>query len=278
MVIIVVALSGGIVWQWRALRQARAENAALNVAAAEGDLLKEEVEQLRKKAVGAGELEKARQAQSELLRLRGEVSQLRDQLKRERDARAAAEKVSMPVATPQVTGDADSMVVSYKTVLATTLGPKQSLLTGGWRMQDGKRGLVLVEPAVSDDPSGREKVLFQTYFVAVPDEILSSLGLEAIAAEGTESSTQAIMETDHFQTLVSNLKEMKGVTFMTAPKISTLDGQQAALKLGGVRTIDGETFEVGPSIDILPHVIRPKGSGLNMTVVAQIREQRTDTK
>lgn len=277
-VIVVVALSGGMVWQWRALRMAQAENAALNAAAAEGDLLKEEVEQLRKNVPDAGELEKTRQAQSELLRLRGEVSQLREQLKEEREARAAAGRAPMPVAAPQVTDDASPMVLSYKSELSTTLGPKQALLTGGWRMQDGNRGLVLVQPTVSGESNGQDKVSLQTYFVALPEEVLSSFGLEAISVEGAESSTQAIMDTDQFQSLVSNLKETKGVTFMTAPKISTLDGHQAALKIGGVRTIDGETFEVGPSIDILPHIIRPKGNGLNMTVVARIREQKTDAK
>ena len=283
-VIIVVALSGGIAWQWRALRQAQAENAALNVAAAEGDLLKEEVEQLRKKAVDAGELEKARQAQSELLRLRGEVSQLRDQLKRERDARAAADRKAAADASLQnVPEQQAEPVQTFSAILRASLAPQQSLVTGGWTLPNGNRAIVMVEPALINAAgnlaqSGEgTQVVVQARFAEMPDEVLDKLGLQSMRMSGKESSAQSILEPAQQQMLREQLEKSQGVNLWSSPKVVTADGRQARVEGTQSLIIDGTDYSVGPSLDVVPK-ISADGNILEMTVIAKIRQATSPQK
>ncbi len=200
-VLVVVALSGGLIWQWRALRLAQAENAALNAAAAEGDLLKDEVEELRKKVADAGDLEKARKAEAELLRLRGEVSQLRDQLKKEQAARLAAERKASASAGAQNSPEPQpEPVQTFSAIVRASLGPQQSLLTGGWTLPNGKRAIVMVEPTLIDatgniaQPGEASQVVVQARFAEMSDEVLEHLNLQSMRMAGKESNAQSILE------------------------------------------------------------------------------------
>jgi hypothetical protein len=56
-------------------------------------------------------------------------------------------------------------------------------------------------------------------------------------------------------------------------RISTANGRQAQIKASNNRTIGGVTFEIGPSVDVVP-TVAADGSSLDMTVIAQIRHPR----
>lgn len=278
LVVIVVALSGGMVWQWRVLRQTQVENEALLVAASEGDLLKEEVEQLRKKAADAGELEKARQAQSELLRLRGEVSQLREQLKKERDARVAAERKTAASAGLQNTPEQQAVPVeTFSATLRASLAPQQSLVTGGWTLPNGKRAIVMVEPALIDSAgnlaqSGEAtQVVVQARFAEMPDEVLEHLNLQSMRTSGKESNAQSIMEPAQQKWLQEQLEKTQGVNLLSAPRVTTLDGRQARIEVTRSLNIDGTDYSVGPSLDVIPYISADRNT-LEMTVIAKIRQ------
>lgn len=284
MVIIVLALGGGMVWQWRALRQLQAENAALNAAAAEGDLLKEEVEELRKKAVEAAELEKARKAESELLRLRGEVSQLRDQLKKERAARTAAERNAAASAAQQNTPEQQTVPVeTFSATLRASLAPQQALVTGGWTLPNGNRAIVMIEPALIDaagnlaPPGEGTQVVVQARFAEMPDEVLDKLGLQSMRAAGKESSSQTIMEPAQQQWLREQLEKSQGVNVLAAPRVVTSDGRQARIEVTRSLSIDGTDYSVGPSLDVIPYISADRNS-LEMTVIAKIRQATNPQK
>lgn len=283
-VIIVVALGGGMVWQWRALRMAQAENAALNAAAAEGDLLKEEVEQFRKKVADAGELEKARQAQSELLRLRGEVSQLRDQLKKEQAARVAAERKASASAAAQNSPEPQAEPVqTFSAIVRASLGPQQSLLTGGWTLPNGKRAIVMVEPTLIDaagnvaQPGEASQVVVQARFAEMSDELLEFLNLQSMRMAGKESNAQSVLEPDQQKWLREQLEKTPDVNVLSAPRVTTMDGRQARIEVTRSLTVDGTDYSVGPSLDIIPK-ISADGASLEMTVIAKIRQATNPQK
>ena len=266
-VVLIVAMAGGLFWQYQSLQSLRADNAKLEAAAAELDLLKDEAEQLRKGQSGAAEIEKARQAQSELLRLRGEVSQLREQLKKERDARSAAEKKA---SAPAVAEETASPVETYTATLRVTLAPQQTLVTGGWKLPNGNRAIVMVEPSLIGNPGEPTQVAVQARFAEMPEEALEKIGLASLKSQGKESTAQSVLEPDQSQSLRDQLEATQGVNLLSAPKITTLDGRQAQIKTVNVRTIGDNQYEFGPVVDIVPKV-SADGRSIDMTVIAHLK-------
>ena len=268
-VAVLVACAALFYWQHRSIRQLRAENAALDAAASELDLLREEAEELRKSQIDPAEVERARQAQAELLRLRGEVSQLREQLKTAQQANRAAERKDAAVPAP-VTEASASPVETYSATLRATLAPQQTLATGGWLMPNGKRGIVLVEPAIISNAGGTAQVMIQTRFVELSDDALASVGLAGLKSQGKESTSQSILELEQSRLLIQSLETTPGVNVLSAPRVSTSDGRQARVSVTNRRTIDGAEYEVGPTLDVLPQVT-PDGKSVEMTIIAQMR-------
>lgn len=279
MVLLIVALGGGMFWQRRALQQAQAENAELTSDAAEGAFwMKEEIKQLRKQAVDAGELEKARKAEAELLRLRGEVSQLRDQLKKERDARAAAERKATASAVAQNSPEPQTEPVqTFSATLRASLAPQQSLVTGGWKLPNGNRAIVMVEPALVNSsgnaaqPGEDAQVVVQARFAELPDEALEHLNLQSMRTSGKESSAQTILEPAQQQWLREQLEKSQDVNVLSAPRVLTADGRQARIEVTRSLTVDGTDYSVGPSLDVIPK-ISADGNTIEMTVIAKIRQ------
>jgi hypothetical protein len=277
-------LAGGWFWQHRTVQKLRAENAALNAAAAELDLLKEEADGLRKGRVDAAEVERARQSQAELLRLRGEVSQLREQLKKEREARGAAEKNAAARASLQNVAERQAVPVeTFSATLRASLAPQQTLVTGGWTLPNGNRAIVFVEPALIDasgnlaQPGEATQVVVQARFAEMPDEVLEHLNLQSMRTSGKESSAQTIMEPAQQQWLREQIEKSQGVNVLSAPRVVTMDGRQARIEVTRSQTVDGTDYSVGPSLDVLPK-ISSDGRTLEMTVVARIRQATSPQK
>ena len=275
-VAVLVACAALFYWQHRSLRQLQAENAALDAAASELDLLREEAEELRKSQIDPAEVERARLAQAELLRLRGEVSQLREQLKTAQQANRAAERKDAAVPAP-VTGASASPVETYSATLRATLAPQQTLATGGWLMPNGKRGIVLVEPAIISNAGGTAQVMIQTRFVELSDDALASVGLAGLKSQGKESTSQSILELEQSRLLIQSFETTPGVNVLSAPRVSTSDGRQARVSVTNRRTIDGAEYEVGPTLDVLPQV-SPDGKSVEMTIIAQMRLESNPQK
>ena len=268
---LLVCLSAGLYWQHRQLQRLGDDHARLLANGAELDSLRDEISRLRQSQVDPAELERLRQGQAELLRLRGEASQLRRQLKDAEQARRSARvKDSPPVSAP--VEEESAPVETYTAAVRASLASKQTLITGGWAVPNGKRGLVLIEPAIGSDADQAGQVVIQARFVELPEEVLFKLGMDGLKSDGKESSAQSILTAEQSEAVISVLKETQGVNVLSAPKISTLDGRQAQMKVGGTRTVNGVVFEVGPSVDVVPHV-SPDGNSVDLTVIARLRYQ-----
>jgi len=273
--IVVVGLIFPIVWQGQMVRSLRIENAELRARAAEMELLREENSRLTRLQTDPAELQRLRNAQSELLRLRGEVTQLRQQLK---DKQVASGKPAASATPPKETAStpADQPVPPVETYVATTqaaVGPQQTLITGGWKLPSGKRAVVLIQPRVWSGAANEPgQVMIQTRIAELPDEVLAQVGLDRLKSETKQSSSQAILSSEQTELLVNTLQQTAGVDLLAAPKIMTLDGRQAQVKVSNeIKTAaSGESYEIGPSIDIVPR-ISADGASVDLSVSAQLR-------
>lgn len=274
--LVFACLTAGLFWQHQQLQRMRADNARLHADGAELDSLRDEISRLRQAQPDPADLERLRQGQTELLRLRGEASQLRRQLKDVEQARRSARVKDSPPVSALAEEEA-APVETYTAAVRASLTSKQTLITGGWAVPNNKRGLVLIEPAIGGDADQAGQVIIQARFVELPEEVLSKVGMDGLKSDGKESSAQSILTAEQSEAVISMLKETQGVNVLSAPKISTLDGRQAQMKVGGTRTVNGVVFEVGPSVDVVPHV-SPDGNSVDLTVIARLRYQTPNSQ
>ena len=111
-----------VAWQYRAVQRLQSENRQLTEFRIEIERLRDENQRLLLNQADAKELEKLRKDQSELLRLRDELSRLRRQLKESASTKAAPAKAPAPVSTPE-TPPPVSPVNTYQATVRAILAP-----------------------------------------------------------------------------------------------------------------------------------------------------------
>jgi hypothetical protein len=108
----------------------------------------------------------------------------------------------------------------------------------------------------------------------VPGEALSRIGLDALKAEGTDSTLQQILDADQMHLLLENLKDTDGARLIAQSSLSTTDGRQAQIQTSDEQMLEGEKQSLGPVIDIVP-VISTDKSAINLTLQAGINKPST---
>jgi type II secretory pathway component GspD/PulD (secretin) len=104
---------------------------------------------------------------------------------------------------------------------------------------------------------------------------------------GLQPGLTAILTPAQYKAVLKALEQRKGADVLSAPRVTTLSGRQAQIKVVDVRYVvtglqtnaepGGELvpitqpFECGPVLDVVPHV-RPDGHTLELTVIPTLRE------
>jgi len=119
---------------------------------------------------------------------------------------------------------------------------------------------------------------------------LDTLDLRNLAIGGFESGTNSlrgILPPSRYRELFKRLEAQAGVDVLTAPRVTTLSGRQAQIKVVDVQYIVTdldhskgptnqpspvtEPFELGPVLDVVPSV-QPDGITIDLKLVSTIRE------
>lgn len=221
------------------------------------------------------ELARLRAEHSELLRLRGEIGRLRQQLKSQ--AAANPNLNEQPPPSP-----IESPVETFTANVDAELTRAQTLVTGGWETSPGKRTFILIEPTLIDpagnevliDPAeaSRTQILVQSKFIEVPEQALQTLGLNDVVADGHQSSERLVLSRDQSLRLLKALGDSPGMEVLSAPRITTLNGRQAQVSVAEEKRIGNETYHLGPSIKVLPQ-ISPTGQSIKLTVNGSISRE-----
>ena len=267
--LLVVALAALIFWQNKIANDLKTENAQLRQQAAELESARDENARLVQSQIDPAELEGLRSVQSEVIRLRGEVSRLRQQLK---EAQAAsAKRAALSQSTVEAPAEqAASPVETYEATTRGTVGWTQALVTGGWATHAGKRALFFIQPE-TDETSGQPgQITLQTRIIEAPDEVLAQIGLDALKSDAKQSSSHTVLTREQVEAVIKTLESTPGVNVLSAPRLSTADGRQAQVKVMDSKTINGQQYEVGPTVDIVPR-ISPDRASVDMTVIARLQ-------
>jgi hypothetical protein len=248
----VIGFAAGVfVWQRFVTARLEAENLHLRDAAKKSAGLAEENARLANERIDPDELKRLRDGQADLLRLRGQMGQLRRELQTAQAAAAKAVTAPAESISPVNQETNELPVDTFTANVTATIGWKQMLVTGGWQLPSGKRGFVLLQPHVSEDGSVRvESRIFD-----VPDDLLAGLGLDQLRARDQAVVDGGILSVEDALALVKKLQKLEGVDLLTAPQVTTLNGRQAQISVTESHSLpSGQTYTTGPIIDVVPTI------------------------
>lgn len=269
-VVVLLCIAGWV--QYRAMRELKAESARLRAQLEDARALADAQRTIAAEPPRDAELQRALQA--ELNRLRGQVAELRREIK----AAQASAKAPSTAASASTNQPASELVHRFVANIETTVPPEQTLVTGGWKLPSGKHGLFFIEP-VAVDPAGNRvaeassanQVVVQTRIVEVTEETLARHGLTALKNDAAETGGKMLLAQSELKELFTALELELGASVVGAPRVITLSGRQAQIKIADAHTTPtGESYETGPVLDVVPS-IAADGRSIDLRLSAEMR-------
>jgi hypothetical protein len=108
----------------------------------------------------------------------------------------------------------------------------------------------------------------ETRIAEIPEEALVRLGLDSLKSDRKDTDRQMLLTGAEAESVLRALAETSGVDLLHTPKVTTLDGRQAQIRIAQ-NSPAGEGPEVGPSVDFMPHVL-PGGEALDLRLSAHL--------
>jgi RNA polymerase sigma factor (sigma-70 family) len=166
----------------------------------------------------------------ELLRLRGQIALLRSELRKyaERDGtenRAVAMKAATDVAAE------NTPLVSAAFVARVPTG--QTLISGGWINEPGKRIFMLSTPASTPNAENEGSIDIAAQVIEVSEATWKQLGWEQLRSD-PQREMQGLLDASQTAQLLKTLDEIGEVTVRSNPRIRTANGQEAQIMIGEV--------------------------------------------
>jgi hypothetical protein len=284
-VLAVVCISAFV--QYQGSRSLNEEGARLRALLADAHARAEAENASRAQQPTDSELERMREERSELVRLRGQVAELRRDLKSMQQAMARAGAAASAAAKTNIT--AADFVQAFVANVQATISPQQTLVTGGWKLPSGKHALFFIEPVVVDaagntyvaglqgvngDAESPGQISVQTRIVELSEEALTRHGLTGLKSDAAETGGQLLLTDAQQRQIFGALEQEEGTSVLAAPRVLTLSGRQAQIKVVETTMMPtGESFETGPVLDLVP-TVAADGRSIDMRVSAQMRLRR----
>ena len=270
LVVVLAVVCISVFVQYQGLRRLNAEGARLRALLADAHARAEAEGNSRAAQPTDSELERLREERSELVRLRGQVAELRRDLKSMQQAMVRATAASAAAMTSVTAAD---LVQAFVANVQVTVPPQQTLVTGGWKLPSGKHALFFIEPVVGDaDSPGQISV--QTRIVELSEEALTRHGLTGLRSDAAETGGQLLLTDAQQREILGALEQEEGTSVLAAPRVLSLSGRQAQIKVVETTMMPtGESFETGPVLDLVP-TVAADGRSVDLRVSAQMRLRR----
>ena len=215
---------------------------------------------------------------AEMMRLRGNVARLRIQVADLATKRNAGAAVAQPP-PPKRDLEAPEPVQIFVATADARVPSGQTLAVGGWSTLEGKRTIMLIEPAIGNPQTTEAPATIQlaSRVFQIPDPILDKIisdlnlsRLEKLRTEERAVTSHEIFSGEETTRLVKALETTTGVELLAAPRVETMNGRQAVVSITRNQVIEGQMQVLGPTLDIEPR-IAADGASFNLTVVARLR-------
>ena len=261
-IVLLVLACAAFLSQWVRIRKLRAEGEQIRAELSQGKAARANEQQTRATS-SQEEEDRLRAEQSELNRLRAEVSQLRKDIKA---AQLAATKRGREAAMTNSPAEPANPVQGYSASVRANVPFNQTLVTGGWKLPSGKHALFFVAPLLMDrvgnvaqPGSGADQISLETHIVELSEQALAKLGLDSLKTDSMETTSQLTLDGTQALAILNDLRQTQGVDVLGAPRVLTLSGRQAQVRIA----------ETGPMADVVP-TIGADGQSAELQIKAQM--------
>ena len=251
--IVILGLAIPLFLQRQRLTQLRAENATLRQQAADLAALQANNQRPAHQPPDADVAGRSQREHQELLRLRGEVSRLRNGIAHP----AARETAVQGDSAPAQSGTNDQALPLRCTATATaTVRAGDSFATGGWLTSPGTRTFFLATPTLVQGDAGERIVDIPTILMTMPEAELPDALLKKLEFQ-PEGSSPVLTGTD-LDVLMAALKSGQGSNVVSRPRVATGDNGEASLVVGQTSAVlknpDGTPRFTGTELRLLPRI------------------------
>jgi RNA polymerase sigma factor (sigma-70 family) len=186
--------------------------------------------------VDTNELAGLRREHAELLRLRGEVTQLGNELRRRATERETATNNAASRASAQ-----NPWRLSYQAAAVATVPDGATFIAGGWHSDSGKRSFFLITPKLNTGTEQSSRtVTTAAKLVEFAEEDLSSAVRAKIAHVNNQGSgysflqsAPVFLENDAgFQDLIQASENPEKASILGVPTINSVEGEEARVSIG----------------------------------------------
>lgn len=242
-----------VVFQHLQLKKLQEELRTLRQQAAQLAALQAENKRLTRTQVDPAELERLRAGHLELMRLRAEVARLRATAK----TPGGQPSPLTPEPASENPKEPGRLLLPPTQVLVRN---GMTLVTGGWLAPDGRRGIVLVTPQIKGDTSDAAPITVSYTLLLGPDSALEAAGLGSLRSENV-TGAQTSYSAEAVALLLRQLGDSGEVDVITAPRITTINGQQTQIAAGGAGGL-------ATQFDVLPRIVAgSEGPTIEMTLI-----------
>jgi RNA polymerase sigma factor (sigma-70 family) len=208
----------------------------------------------------------------ELLKLRGEVTQLRSDAAVIRQAREAnvPERDQQVFALPTLSKDFPLMMVN------AVVPWNQVMVAGGWKRSSGRRAVLFSVPRQMN-PEDKTQMTITGHILEFPEDAAATLGLEQFITEAPEIRPSGMLTTDRYEAVLKKAESTEGVVAINLGSVTTTNGRQTQLQSVELkRTEPGERME-GPIVDLIPTVSND-GQSVRLKVLVQFPPAEPENK
>jgi hypothetical protein len=205
---------------------------------------------------------RAREAlQAEVLRLRGEIGNLR---RNQATQKKAPLPVNAPTPNPTLPTGTEEEPGTGPGWMATRVPLKGGALFPAWTSADGKQAWVLAIPSLTQPDINSGNVMLEQMIFEGSPETLANLGIGSTSAGGAAGF--AALDPEGSKALVERLRKTDGIDVLSAPRIITGGGNEAQVSIGN-DTGGHLNLSVIPSlapdgnVDLRLKVSRSEGTG-----------------
>ncbi|MBW8781080.1 MAG: hypothetical protein JF599_04225 [Verrucomicrobia bacterium] len=124
-------------------------------------------------------------------------------------------------------------------ILSSTLRAElksgEVVVTGGYKLADGRRLYAFAKPVVQQN-NGRDEVMIEGRYLTLTDEAGKSVGLDTLATNAANTLQHGeVWVPEEEQSVVNQLRTTPGTEFLGYPRITVLPGSSGTIEIGDIQ-------------------------------------------
>lgn len=195
------------------------------------------------------QVEKFGAERSELFKLRGQVRRLRtenDRLREEQEALGTEESIAE---SPK-----EGPIKTFYGEWNAELKSGESIVTGGWPIEDGRWGFLVVRAEVVEGANDGQ-VIVKSGILKGTEAVAQALNLGNLGEGQIAGSSSGVLDSEVLDAYLELERQDEAIQYLGSPVVTTMSGRQASISTGNNLELDGEMHRVGTTVNVIPEIL-----------------------